>query len=142
MPGRASALVLALLAAAACDDAVDLPPATALEVVIESGDEQTAAAGDTLPQSVVAKVLQPAGGVSLRGIWVQLVDGGMVELGGARAAGEGAALKSPTLGTISVTWILSEEVGTQRLRFFALELYGDTVEAFATAEATTADPDL
>lgn len=142
MQRRVLALVLVLLPVAACDDGVDLPPATPLEVVIESGDDQTAAAGDTLPLGVVAKVLRPDGEVSLRGIWVELVGEGTVELGGARATGEGAALKSPTLGTISVTWILGEEVGSQRLRFFTLELYGDTVEALATAEATTADPGL
>lgn len=63
-----------------------------------------------------------------------------MDLGGARASGEGAVLRSRTLGTVSVEWTLDEEAGTQRLRFFTLELYGDTVEAFATAEALPAVP--
>lgn len=139
-PARIFPLVLLLVPAVGCDDAVDLPAATPLEIVIESGDGQVAPAGDTLPQSVVAKVLGPDGAVNLRGIWVELVDGGSVDLGGLRGSGQGVVLRSPTSGTVAVEWVLSEEVGTQTLRFFALELYGDTVEARASAEATTPDP--
>lgn len=133
-------LLVVLGSATACEEGTDLPPAIPLEIVIESGDEQVGAAGDTLPEPVVAKVIRPEGLISQRGIWVELVDGGHADLGSVRGSGEGVVLKSPTLGTISVGWVLSDEVGTQRLRFFTLELYGDTVEALATAESTALDP--
>lgn len=136
LPRCMFAWILMLASVGACDDATDLPPATPLEVVIESGDEQIAEAGDTLPEPVVATVLRPDGEVSLRSIWVELRGGGALDLGGIRGSGDHVVLRSKTLGTISVEWALSENVGTQRLRFFTLELYGDTVEAFATAEAT------
>jgi hypothetical protein len=140
---RIFAPVLVVLPLASCGDGVDLPPATPLEVVIESGDAQIAEVGDTLPQPVIAQVFEPGGRLSLRGIWVQLVDGGGAVVGNfGSGSGEGAILGSPTLGTISVQWILTDEAGPQRLRFFALALYGDTVEAFATAEATTPEPGL
>lgn len=133
-------LLVVLGPAAACEDVTDPPPATPLEIVIESGDEQVGEAGDTLPEPLVAKVIRPDGSISQRGMWVELVDGGGADLGTARGSGEGVVLKSPTLGTISVGWVLSGAVGTQRLRLFALELYGDTVDAFATAEAAAPDP--
>lgn len=140
LPGHVTALLLILVSAAACGDVTDPPPATPLEIVVESGDEQAAEVGDTLPEPVVATVFLPDGRMSQRSIWVHLVDGGHVDLGGARASGEGAVLRSRTSGTVSVEWTLAEEAGTQRLQFFTLELYGGTVEAFATAEALTEAP--
>lgn len=122
----------------ACDDATGVPPSWPFEVVIESGDGQVAAAGDTLPEPVVARLVRPDGTTRLRHVQVELVDGGFADLGATRGAGEGTVLGSSTLGTASVTWVLPEEVGTQRLRFFALKLNGDTVEGFATAEGEEA----
>lgn len=119
----------------ACDDATGVPPFRPFEVVIESGDGQVAAAGDTLPESVVARLVQPDGTTRLRDVQVQLVDGGFADLGPTRGAGVGTVLGSSTPGMATVTWVLPDEVGTHRLRFFALQLNGDTVEGFATAEA-------
>ena len=132
--------VTLLTAVAACGDATDLPPATPVEIVVESGDEQTGPAGDTLPQPLVVTVLQENGEISLRPIYVELVDGGSAELGSARGSGEGVVLKAPGLGSASVEWILDDDVGTQSIRFFTLMLYGDTVDVLATAEATPPDP--
>lgn len=134
-------LALAVLSAltTACDDATGVPPFRPFEVVIESGDAQIAAAGDTLPEPVVARLVRPDGTTRLRKVQIQLVDGGYADAGATRGSGEGTVLSSSPLGMASVTWALPEDVGTHRLRFFAVQLNGDTVEGFATAEAEAPD---
>lgn len=133
-PKHVLALGLVSALVTACDDPVG-PISWPFEVVIESGDDQVAAVGDTLPEPVVARLVRPDGTTRLRPVEVELVDGGFADLGVTRGSGEGTILGSGTPGMASVTWVLPDEVGTHRLRFYAVQLNGDTVEGFATAEA-------
>ena len=118
---------------AACTSPTQLAPIEVIE--IRSGEGQSAVAGEALPDPIVARVLREDGSVAAWLLRLHMPGAGELDLGNAQAIGENVMFNSPNRDSTSVTWTLGPEVGEQLLRFFAVDLDGDTIETTVTAQA-------
>lgn len=118
---------------AACTSPTQLAPIEVIE--IRSGEGQSAVAGEALPDPIVARVLREDGSVAAWLLRLHMPGAGELELGNARAIGENVMFNSPNRDSTSVRWTLGPQVGEQLLRFFAVDLGGDTIETTVTAQA-------
>lgn len=111
----------------------ELPPVQRIQV--DSGEGQSAVAGEVLAEPVVARTLREDGSAAAWLLYVEIPDGGTIELDGAGASGVGASIASPDRDMTSVRWTLGDTPGEQRLRFYAVPSRGDTIETIVTAQA-------
>ncbi len=127
--GRGTAKVYAQLLTGPTDSATVTVSLPAAQLVLTSGSGQTAAAGATLAQPVVAKV-QATDGVGVGGVTVAFAasGGGTVSPASAISAAD---------GTVSAQWKLGPTPGAQTLTITSAGLTGSPLTASATAQAVT-----
>ena len=126
--GRGSAFVYALLLTGQKDSAVVTVTLPATAIALVSGGNQTANAGSTLPQPVVAQV-RAVDGVGVAGVTVTF----------AVASGAGvitpASAVSGANGQVSTSWKLGPTAGPQSMTATTTGLTGSPITVNATALA-------
>ncbi|MHB0964100.1 MAG: beta strand repeat-containing protein [Gemmatimonadaceae bacterium] len=127
--GRGTAKVYALLLTGPADSAVVTVTLPASELQLVSGGGQSAPAGATLAQPVVARVVA-SDGVGVSGVTVSFAASG----GGTVAP---ATAVSDASGNVSTQWKLGPTAGAQTLTVTSAGLIGSPLTVNATAQVIT-----